>query len=98
MYEASRACGELAGWSEHHIQAKLRGLVEVVKLYAQRAIHFTIDLEAHERLHKDRPTKDPYFSGFYAILAGICYDCLDHFSVKNELKLSSMKIEFSALE
>jgi Protein of unknown function (DUF3800) len=87
MYEATRACGEFAGWSEHRIETKLRGLVETVKYHAHRAIHVTIDLEAHERLHKDRPSRDPYFTGFYAILSGVCYEFLDNFSDEKQIEI-----------
>ena len=87
MYEATRACGEFAGWSEHRIETKLRGLVETVKYHAHRAIHVTIDLEAHERLHKDSPSRDPYFMGFYAILSGVCYEFLDNFSDEKQIEV-----------
>lgn len=87
MYEVSRGCGEFAGWPQERIDAKLRSFVEVIIQHANRAIHVSIDLEAHARLYTGRPGKDAYFMGFYAILSGICYEVLDHFSEERQIEV-----------
>ena len=80
MAEAAKLNGQFRFWKPKARDEKLAGCVEILKTFAQRAIHVTIDLPAFETRMAPNLLKSmssAYFMGCYSILAGICYDILD---------------------
>lgn len=81
MAEAVKFDKEFRKFGESQRNDKLRGCVEIIKEHLpQWAIHVTVDIaEWHRVLAPDTPRmlSDPYFTSFFGILSGVCYEMLD---------------------
>lgn len=80
MNEAVKLSDQFRHFSPEDRDKKLRGCVEILKEYPQRAIQVSVnigDFQRHIAQEMPRSLRDPYFLAFFGILSGVCYEVSD---------------------
>ncbi len=80
MNEAAKLSEQFKHYSREDRDKKLRGCVEILKEYPQKAIQVSVnigDFQRHIAHEMPRSVRDPYFLAFFGILSAVCYEVND---------------------
>ncbi len=77
--EAAKLDGEFRNWLADDRDAKLKGFVDIMSRFPEKAIYATLDtLALRERPHiRENVVGGAYWGMFFTVLAGVCYEILE---------------------